>query len=237
MRKIIQLPLNQAVQDYLDNRINQGGGYPPSENKSIIRKKLLESQKYLCCYCECVINEKKVHIEHFFEQSDYGILHNKHSLDYLNNMMVSCEGDKEKVKKNETKEERKKRIKNTSCGHKKGKSFHGNIAVDYDLLLNPYDDIEHLFLYSQGYISASKICTEIEKTKVAYTIKRLALDAPKLNRRRKMVIEELEKEIINRESVGEDITSFLFDYLDDTSERLKPYFSTLKENFSYLLTA
>jgi uncharacterized protein (TIGR02646 family) len=235
MIKIIKLSLTQAVQDYLDTKISEGGDYPPSKKKKpIIRERLLKSQKYLCCYCECEIDENNVHIEHFFEQSDYGILHNKHSLDYPNNMIVSCQGDKDTLIS--TDEERQKRKENTSCGHKKEQSRHHGISVCYDLLLNPHDNIEHLFLYLEGDISESKICTDIEKMKVQYTIRRLALDAPKLKRRRKTAIEVLQDEIFEIND-KEDIISFITECLDDTSERLKPYFSTLRENFSYLLTA
>jgi uncharacterized protein (TIGR02646 family) len=235
MRQIIKLPLTQAVQDYLDNRIREGGKYPPRKNrKDSIKEKLLESQKYLCCYCECEIDENNVHIEHFFEQSDYGILHDEHSLNYPTNMIASCEGGtKTSVS---TGQERRERKENTSCGHKKGETYHSLTAVDYDLLLNPHDNIEHLFSYLEGDISESKTCTEIEKIKVLYTIRRLALDAPKLNRRRKTALEVLQEEIFEIDD-KEDIISLITEYLDDTSERLKPYFSTIKENFSYLLTA
>ncbi|MDZ7879506.1 MAG: hypothetical protein U5L45_17650 [Saprospiraceae bacterium] len=246
MRQIIKIPLFKPTQDQLDNSIKLGKQYPvtPKQHKTI-RKTLLESQKYCCCYCECVIDISNFHIEHFYEQDDYSSLHSVHSLDYSKNMIGSCEGDKDRKKTKEveieeseveTDEERNLRVSNTSCGHKKGKDYHKKVSVDYNLLLNPHDNITHLFSYREGYISANddETLTEQEKDKVKYTIKRLALDSRKLTTRRKEVIEALQNEIINIAN-PKDISDYLSDILDETRIELYPYFSTLKDNFKLFI--
>lgn len=239
MRQIIKINLFEPTQRQLDLKIKSGKQYDDitSKQHKSIRNKLFESQKYLCCYCECLIDKNNYHIEHFYEQDDC-LIHKVHSIDYLNNMIVSCEGDRnnatQKIVEEETEEVRQERISNTSCGHKKGKSYHNNLEVDYVLLLNPHYPISHLFSYREGYISESQVCNEEEKLKVDYTIKRLALDTPKLNRRRKKVIEDLQNEILDI-SNQDEILNYLKGILDETKEKLDPYFSTLKENFSYLL--
>ena len=134
MRQIKKKPLFKPTQDQLDAKILSGKHYQDITTKQLksVKTKLLESQKYVCCYCECRVDKNNCHNEHFYEQDDYHI-HQIHSLDYVNNMIASCEGDKDNIK-DETTEEREERIQNTSCGHKKGKSYHNNIEVDYKLL-------------------------------------------------------------------------------------------------------
>lgn len=247
MRQIIKIELFKPTQNQLDTSIKAGKEYPVTDKQhdSILRK-LLESQKHLCCYCECRIyrtdepnkpKRKNVHIEHFYEQDDY-TFHQIHSLDYLNNMIGSCEGDKDKTteSKEEDNDEKEERVINTSCGHKKGKSYHDEIPVNYDLLLNPHDNISHLFSYREGYISANNEIklTKQEIEKVEYTINRLALNADKLNRRRSRAIEDLQNEIMLKPN-PKDISDYLQDVLDEAKDKLYPYFSTLKDNFSYLL--
>ncbi len=66
--------------------------------KQALRKRLLEDQGYICCYCGCrIFNNGTTHIEHIKCQH-----HNeKDDLDY-NNMLVSCDGgekDRQKMKK------------------------------------------------------------------------------------------------------------------------------------------
>ncbi len=234
MRKINKLPLPLSTQRQIDAKISTGKAYIDLTTKQCksIRRKLLESQKYLCCYCERQIS-KDCHIEHFYEQDDYTI-HGIHSLDYAQNLIASCEGDKDPTdKKDETPAERIYRQENTSCGHRKGKAYHQNISVDYTLLLNPQNDISHLFSYASGYISANNSCTAIEKMQVDYTIKRLALDSDKLNRMRIKSIEELQRTL---PSNLQELTIYLQEIFDETQEELSQYFSTLKENFAFLLS-
>ena len=234
MRKIEKVALHLPIQKQLKLKIKNEKQYSDLSPKQhrILRNRLLESQRFLCCYCECKIDKYNYHIEHFFEQDDFSI-HHIHSLDYEINMLVSCDGDINKIKMDENEDEKKERIKNTSCGHKKGKAYHNNVSVNYLLLLNPHNSISNLFSYMEGYISPSSTCTDDEREMVNYTIKRLSLDSDKLNRRRIGVIDSLRKEI--EPLTPMETVKYLQDILDDTKDKLYPYFSTLLENFSYLL--
>jgi len=53
--------------------------------KKELKASLLKEQGYLCCYCNCRINDEQSHIEHFKPQCDYEAL----ALDY-NNLHASC---------------------------------------------------------------------------------------------------------------------------------------------------
>ncbi|MBK9462159.1 MAG: hypothetical protein IPN94_22750 [Sphingobacteriales bacterium] len=68
---------------------------------------------------------------------------------------------------------------------------------------------------------------------VDYTIKRLALDSDKLNIRRINAINELQK-ILPLDP--QELTVYLQEIFDETQEELSQYFSTLKENFAFLLS-
>lgn len=58
------------------------------EPKNALRKKLLEDQGYICCYCGCrIADDDRTKIEHINCQDRYPQL----SLDY-NNMLASCDG-------------------------------------------------------------------------------------------------------------------------------------------------
>ncbi|MCC7223224.1 MAG: TIGR02646 family protein [Chitinophagales bacterium] len=239
MRKISKLPLYASIQRQIAQKVTAGKKYEDltAKQKCSIRSKLLESQKYLCCYCECRIyveqGKKNCHIEHFFEQSDFrmqgasgqsNFTHNIHSLDYIG-MLASCEGDKDPIP---DKDEKLVRRDNISCGHRKGQKE----KIDYTLLLNPQDDISHLFSYLDGDISAADNCTDDEKKKVEYTIDILGLSCEKLKRRRIAVIRTLLNE---RNLNAEDFKKTLPTFLNEDQEKLPPFFSTLKENFSFLL--
>lgn len=236
MRKINKLPLAPSDQTELNRKINNGIGYSNISNieKQGIIDKLLLSQKYLCAYCECQLDiyKRNFHIEHFFEQSDYPTPIN--TLDYSNNLILSCQGDINPTQNNETQTQRTTRISNITCGHKKGRSYHQNQGVNYGLLLNPQSNIHHLFKYGDdGSINASIVCTQQQRQQVFYTIKRLNLDCDKLNRRRNFAIESLLQEL---QSVDpEDYSPFLTLVLDEGKTKFYPFFSTLKQNFSYLI--
>ncbi len=241
MRQITKYELPESIQNQINLKIESGKTYKDlsKKQKRSIRRKLLESQKGLCCYCEGSISSqnpqtlfKYSHNEHFFEQDDIKI-HGIHSLDYKNNIIASCGGDKDATNSKESSEKREKRIENITCGHKKGKPYHSNRIIDYNLLLNPHDDIVHLFSYEQGYISASNKCNELEKKQVDYTIHRLSLDAEKLNRRRRDAIEIVRIELEDFSS-KEKLIQFFTEYLNETKETLKPFISTLRQNFNHI---
>lgn len=183
MRKITRLEITDAVkeqlkkkQDKIDNGLQNHTWWKPSvgQKKNIIRK-LIQSQKYICCYCECEIDEKDNHIEHFYERHDFP----DKVYDYKN-MLLSCQGN---TNNKMTKEERKA---NTTCGHKKSNSYHNKMEIDYYLLLNPVDiETADLFLYrDDGIIEPTEKCTKIERQKANYTEKRLGLNSIRLKNQR-----------------------------------------------------
>jgi hypothetical protein len=58
MRPIIKIPLFDPTQKQLNDKIKAGKQYAdltPKQYK-LVRIKLFESQKYYCCYCECLIH-------------------------------------------------------------------------------------------------------------------------------------------------------------------------------------
>jgi hypothetical protein len=75
MKGIIKLPITKTVSELLQNKqnkINSGiKNYKSWKLSSAQRKqivnKLIKSQKAICCYCECRIDKKNSHIEHFYE--------------------------------------------------------------------------------------------------------------------------------------------------------------------------
>lgn len=99
------------------------------EPKHALRKRLLDDQGYLCCYCGCrIMDNNQTKIEHIKCQERYGYL----SLDF-NNMLASCDGGEL---------DRSKRIRpkhQCHCDVKKS---------DRDIPLSPLDnEIESLFTY------------------------------------------------------------------------------------------
>jgi len=234
MRQITQLPLSAAIAKKLkekQDKINSGEPIPKkwwrSKFKNQIKDKLIVSQKFLCCYCECSIsksenvaeNEKECHIEHFYERSDCICL----IYVYENNLILSCELDNEDDSFYDS----------DSCGHYKEETNHERIPVDYNLLLNPMNDNRKLLKYNdEGVLEAlTKVSSEIEQ--VDYTIQRLNLNNQKLKNKRTTAIDNLNEEI--KDLNEQDKRDFLIDLLDESQDKLRPYFSTIKDNFGFIL--
>ncbi len=82
-------------------------GIEASSIKNTLKKTLLEEQGYLCCYCECrVNNDNNSHIEHFKPRN----LFPKERFSY-NNLHISCTKQGDKIR----------------CGHKKDNTFNNDI--------------------------------------------------------------------------------------------------------------
>ena len=226
MRQIKKIELSKFRQTELaekQEQINTGEATKfklSKKSRKEIVSTLLRSQKYLCCYCECVINWNNYHIEHFFEQKT----HKELIYDYENNLILSCEGEPEK-------EENLNRKENISCGHKK--STVKLKDVDYELLLNPQNTISHLFLYlDNGKIKANSKCSEHEKQQVNYTIKRLNLDCEKLERKRREAVFFIEKELSNLNYQMQSV--YIQSLLDESQDKLPAFYSSIKDNFKFL---
>jgi uncharacterized protein (TIGR02646 family) len=227
MRYFIRLPLDSTIAAQLSSKSAPKFSLSERE-RNVIGTTLLSSQKFLCAYCECPIALKKFHIEHFEEQHDAP--HRR--FDY-HNFLLSCEGNKDPAYKPEATRDKIYRRNNISCGHRKTKSGHQSEEIDYTLLLNPTENVAHLFSYFDGEIAPNTPCTDAEKIQVHYTIKRLNLDTIRIKNARIQQIQLLQKQLIGlTQSQQQQFIQFL---LDETAERLNPYFSTIKDNFEYLM--
>jgi len=221
MRQIIKLPLEPALQKMVEEKqakIRKGAEPPKkwlrSKFKNQIKDKLLPSQKYLCCYCEDRIEVNDCHIEHFYEQSDpegKGLVY-----DYQNNLIASCD-------------------KNTCCGHYKGETNHNRVSVEYDNLLNPTNDNSKLLTYNNvGEIEAStKIESEIKQ--VDYTIQRLNLNGQNPINGRLNKIKQINKQIVDEKMNLDQQKAFIAFLLNEDQTKLPSYFSTIKDNFGFII--
>ncbi len=228
MRYFQRLNLYPAIQEQLLGKTTPIFILAKSQRKEIIRQ-LMASQKSLCCYCECQISAKKCHIDHFEEQHDAPT----RIFDYTN-MLLSCERPTKTIDKSAETDEDKKTYKDSiSCGHRKTKVEHGNTEVDYSLLLNPTDNISALFSYYDGVIEPSKLCHLEQVQQVNYTVNRLNLDTYRLENARVNEIEAIQKQLVGL--TEEKQKTFISSLLDETQTILNPYFSTIKDNFGFLL--
>jgi len=238
MRQIIKLPLDETVQNQLERKqenINSGATLPnwrlTTNQRNEIIDKLLQSQKHLCCFCECIITATDCHIEHFYERSDCNDLR----YDYNGNLLLSCEGDRQKLNDPETEEEREERIANISCGHNKGASYHNNISVNYSLLLSPINDNSSLMLYNDSGLIECKTENLSDIQKVDYTVKRLNLDSQKLKNRRITLIVEINKAINDNKMNLAEQQKYITSLLNESQAQLPSYYSTIKDNFGFIL--
>ena len=135
------------------------------EPKRALRKRLLEDQGYICCYCGCRIgNDENTKIEHIKCQARYGEL----SLNY-DNMLASCDGGER---------DRKNRVRPRHKCHCDAKKFNEDIPV------SPLDNsIEGLLTYFEdGTVTGTGEGERLVQT--------LGLNVQYLVSRRKNVIKE-----------------------------------------------
>ncbi len=227
MRYFERQALKTAIQNQLLTKTSTDWSSLTTIQRRDIVTKLLASQKSLCAYCECRITRQVYHIDHFEERQDSPKI-----WDYFN-YLLCCQGNTNVSKENETEEDAEIRKSNMSCGHRKTKSHHGDEKIDYDLLLNPTNNVSALFSYYDGIVEPSRICTEEEEEKVIYTTKRLNLDAFRIRNERKREIRRIRKELdLRTEEAQKELIERL---LDETQDELNPYFSTIKDNFGFML--
>ncbi len=225
MRHIIKLPLQTNVLEQLkakQQRINNGEVKPrftPSpQQRRVVIANLLQAQKRLCCYCECVISPSTTHshIEHFHEQSDY-----KDKIYDYDNFLLSCQGD----------------IANDTlkmqCGHAKERSRHAYAPVDYDLLLNPLEDNTALFFYNTSGVIESKSTEKADIERVEYTCNRLNLNNPGLVEERVDTIERIEAALRGLSLTEQK--NLIKILLNENQDELEPFYSTIKDNFGFLV--
>lgn len=136
------------------------------EPKRALRKRLLEDQGYICCYCGCRIeNDENTKIEHIKCQEYYG----DYSLDF-NNLLASCDGGEH---------DRANKVRPKHKCHCDAKKENQDIAV------SPLDDgVEALFTYfDDGTVKGTGDATN--------TIQTLGLNTKYLISRRKSLIKTL----------------------------------------------
>lgn len=129
--------------------------------RTALKRSLLAEQKFICCYCECEINETDSHIEHFRpkDATQFPEL----QLDY-NNLLASCT----KVPTGSPDEH---------CGHRKSNFF----STDLVSPLEP-DCSSHF-----GYLMDGSVCGLDARGRI--TIQKLNLDSHLLNSKRKILID------------------------------------------------
>ena len=140
------------------------------EPKRALRKRLLEDQGYICCYCGCRIeNDEHTIIEHIQCQDRYGEL----ALNYKN-MLVSCDGGEN---------DRAQRVRPRHNSHCASKKDNGDIPI------SPLNEgIENLLTYFEdGSVKGTGIGKDL--------IRILGLDVPFLNANRKNAILSYEDSI------------------------------------------
>ena len=228
MRYFQRQPLNPNIQAQLSAKVGTDFNRLSINQRFEVVTKLIASQKSLCGYCECLITLSGYHIEHFEEQHDAP----RRVFDYTN-FLLSCQGDRDPATRPEPNTDRIYRKTNISCGHRKTKGQHGEIEIDYTLLLNPTDNVSTLFSYFDGVVESSKICTSEQVLQVKYTIKRLNLDANRLENARINVITDIQTQLYGL--TDEQQKTFISSLLDETQTDLNPYFSTIKDNFGFML--
>jgi uncharacterized protein (TIGR02646 family) len=228
MRYFLRHPLDAAIQNQLSAKTSTNFGSLTDAQRNEVVAKLIAAQKSLCAYCECEISLILYHIEHFEEQHDAP----NRVFDYTN-FLLSCEGDRNPASRPESATDAQYRKTNISCGHRKTKGHHGNSEIDYNLLLNPTSNVSAFFSYENGVIEPSRRCTATESEQVQYTIKRLNLDAKRLEKARIDQIDLINLDLI---SLTEDEQKIhIRSLLDESIDELKPFFSTIKDNFGFML--
>jgi uncharacterized protein (TIGR02646 family) len=228
MRYFQRQTLDEAIQNQLSVKTTTNFGSLTNNQRSEIVTKLMASQKALCAYCECSISQMTHHIEHFEEQHDAP----NRVFDYTN-LVLSCEGNKNPATRPEPVADVLYRKSNISCGHRKTKVHHNNTEIDYNLLLNPTSNVSSLFSYADGIVEPSIVCTFQEQKQVEYTIKRLNLDAHRIENERINEIKLIQNQLDNL--TENEQKTFITSLLDETQAILNPYFSTIKDNFGFML--
>ena len=228
MRYFQRQPLETAIQNQLSAKTSTNFNSLAHSQRLEIVAKLMAAQKQLCAYCECPFSLLANHIEHFEEQHDAP----NRVFDYTN-LLLSCQGNRDPAVRPESIADARSRKINISCGHRKEKSHHNNIEIDYTLLLNPTDNVSALFSYADGMVEPSRVCSNNEAIQVEYTIKRLNLDAHRIENNRINEIDLIQNQLEGL--TEEEQKVYIRSLLDETQETLNPYFSTIKDNFGFML--
>ena len=136
-----------------------------SETKTLVHGSLIQEQGSICCYCESRITVDNSHVEHLRPRNRYRHL----QLDY-SNLLCSCLREQPPGEPDH-------------CGHKKASWF------DETMLISPLQQgCETRFRFTANGEIHPRSGSDVAATT---TIKRLALDLPKLNALRVAALDEL----------------------------------------------
>ena len=137
----------------------------PAREKRAVHASLMREQGFLCCYCEARVTAEDSHVEHFRPREKFKDL----QLVY-DNLLCSCQRNR-------------KGGEPRHCGSKKGSWFKEH------LLVSPLEaDCEERFRFTaDGCIRPRKE----EDIAAAATIRKLALDLPKLREFREAAVDAL----------------------------------------------
>ncbi|NOR44296.1 MAG: TIGR02646 family protein [Candidatus Delongbacteria bacterium] len=159
----------------------------PTELKDLLRKRILEEQGYICCYCERNIGLNDFHLEHIKPKgiNKYKI----YQLDY-NNLLCSCQLELEQGEPRH-------------CGNSKGSWY-----VE-DQFISPLDeDCEERFIFT---VDGSIYPANEQDIIARKTIEKLQLDIDKLRNLRKNAIEPFLDENITEEELELFVQGYLVD--------------------------
>jgi len=161
-----------------------------------LKQQLISDQGGICAYCEIDLKEANAHgnadyrVEHFHPKSDHSTEHNWH-LDW-SNLLACCHGGN-----NRTVVETSTRYTNPDCSCDVPKDSKN---LD-NLILNPLHipafPTVFRFDRSTGKPQVNEDCVDagIERKKIESTIFELRLDASRLNRLRKPLLDKLNEEV------------------------------------------
>ncbi len=171
--------------------------------KAAVKHALMKEQGFICCYCECRLENEDSHIEHFKPQR----LAKFDSLDYWN-MLCSCQSDL-------------KRGAPRHCGHLKGDWF------DEDLLISPLQsgcEARFAYLFNGEILAVHKDDKGADET-----IKQLGLGIPKLIALRQRAIEPF----LDQQLSDDQFERFVNGYLRRDEQGMYPaFFTTISYLFS-----
>lgn len=202
-----------------------------------VKRAILEDQHGLCAYCEISIkfaeNENEVddfRVEHFYPKAGTNEEKHNYHLDWKNLLGVCHGGSQPDVPNPQWRFSNYK--KDRSCDVPKGGKEITKRILNPSLIPAQF----RLFRYAEHtgrmYVDEES-CPENMRKKARNTIKELNLNAPRLMRMRKVVIQSLEDEISqNIENGGEldEVLQFLAEtlLLPDAVGRTVPFFTVVR---------
>ena len=215
----------------------------PGSMRRLYRKKCMKQQGYICCYCECNLNQPGIknfcRVEHFHQKSDSTSTGKNWHLDW-NNMFASCNGITSKNKRMIY-----PHPQNMSCDSYKNYLIQKNqLPIQCEgLLINPLHipAFPNLFNIDQGtgkiipddnacslvVFSGNKLSTT--KELVQNTIDVLNLNCNRLCQERKLVLLSIDRKIAQERKKGKSVDEVFIKLVHCFFQKKWPaYFTTIR---------